>query len=148
MNFVEQPRSSLQARVIFWCLLTEHIFNYASTFIKRSLVRKNGSPDEYGVMRSVQEIKLNSFGMLYAAIILGWSVNYLAFLKSEERLQDPFFISWLTIDCIILMVQLVYSYIQKVALKNGEIIKNIYTMKTVQENQMKKNSLIAKIKSL
>lgn len=99
-------------------------------------------------MRSPKEMQLNSIGMLYAAIILGWSINYLVFLEEEERLQDPFFISWLTIDCIILMVQLVYSYVQKIALMNGEIIKNVYTMMTVQENAIKKNSMINKIKSL
>jgi hypothetical protein len=96
------------------------------------MVIKDGTPDSFGVMRSDSEIQLNSYGLIFAAIILGWALNYLTFLDGEARLQDPFFISWLTTDCIILMLRLFYSYFQKYFTKNGEIVKNIYTMKVVQ----------------
>lgn len=90
--------------MIFWCLLTEHIFNYVSTYVKRYMIMKYGYPDRRGVMRSDFEIQLDSFGMVFAAIILGWSINYLVFLDEKQRLANPFFISWLNIDCIILMI--------------------------------------------
>lgn len=86
LRFVESHERNTQANVIFWSLMLEHIVAYLFIYIKKDMIFKNGVPDSYGVLISSSERTINTVGMIGAAIILGWSLNFLFFLEEKSRL--------------------------------------------------------------
>ena len=114
--------------MIMIVLLTEHIFSYLFGIFRDYEIKKRGKPNKYGIESAPMEFRLRVLEVIADLIIFIFILNHFTSLNTEQFNDLPLLNYWMLVDMIIMFLTLPYTYMSRLMMITGEIIKNIFTL--------------------
>lgn len=96
---------------IFWMIMSEHIFSYLASYIRRQEIRRFGLPDINGVLRGRIESILSSCSLLVSCVIIGYVINLIFYMPHHEFEDNVIFYYWVFIDLMFMLTNQGFFYI-------------------------------------
>ena len=123
--------------MIMIVLLTEHIVSYLFGIFRDFEIKKNGKPNKYGIESAPIEFRLRVIEVIADLIIFIFILNHFTSLNQEQFNDLPLLNYWMLVDMIIMFLTLPYTYMSRLMMITGEIIKNIFTLYQVQKKKLR-----------
>tara|TARA_B110000285_G_C15009761_1_gene555790 strand:+ start:731 stop:1069 length:339 start_codon:yes stop_codon:yes gene_type:complete len=109
-------------------LLTEHIFSYLFGIWRDYEIKKKGKPNKYGIESAPIEFRMRIIEVLADLVIFIFILNHFTALDRVQFNDLPLLNYWMLVDMIIMFLTLPYTYMSRLMMITGEIIKNIFTL--------------------
>ena len=118
-------------------LLSEHILSYLFGIFRDYEIKRHGKPNKYGIESAPIEFRLRCLEVIGDLIIFIFILNHFTSLNEQQFNNLPLLNYWMLVDMIIMFLTLPYTYMSRLMMITGEIIKNIFTLYQVQKKKLR-----------
>ena len=115
-------------KVLVYILFAEHILSYIFGIFRDWEQSKYGKPNKYGIVSAKWEFRLKIFEVLLDLAIFIMIMVHFSRMDYIHFHDIPFLNYWIVVDMIIMFLTLPYTYVSRLMMITGEIIKNMFTL--------------------
>lgn len=125
-------------KFIMLILFCEHILSYIFGIFRDWEQSKYGKPNKYGITSAKWEFRLKVFEVILDITIFIMILVHFSKMDALHFHDIPFLNYWIVVDMIIMFLTLPYTYVSRLMMITGEIIKNMFTLYQVQKKKLRK----------
>lgn len=115
-------------KVLMILLFGEHILSYLCDIFRSWEQEKYGKPNKYGIVSAKWEFRLKIFQLAIDLVIFVLILVHYSRMEAIHFHDLPLLNYWITVDMIIMFMTLPYTYVSRLMMITGEIIKNMFTL--------------------